>query len=49
MLKYLQENPNYKQVSDFDCFNVIDCNNSHFRLHLKEAMYVNWKNPILNK
>ena len=36
--KHLQENPHCRQVSNFDCFDVIDRDNSHFR-----------KKPILNK
>ena len=38
-----------RQVSDFDCFDVTDRHNSHFRLQLKEAMHRTWKKPILNK
>ena len=49
ILKRLQENPHCSQVSYFDCFDVIDCDTSHFRLQLKEAMHITWKKPILNK
>ena len=49
ILKHLQENPRYREVSNSDCFDVIDRDNSHFRLLLKEAMHITWKKPILNK
>ena len=45
--KHLQEYPHSRQVSNFDCFDVIDCNTSHFRLQLKEAIHISWKKPIL--
>ena len=38
-----------REVSNFDCFDVIDHDNSDFSLQLKEVMYINWKKPILNK
>ena len=43
----LRQNSQYRQVSKFDCFDVIDRDNSHFRLQLKEIMYITWKKPIL--
>ena len=49
IFKHLQENPHCRQVSNFDCFDVIDRDTSHFRLQLKEAMYITWKKTILNK
>ena len=49
ILKHLQENRHCGQVSNFDCFDVINCDTSHFRLQLKEAMRITWKKPILNK
>ena len=49
ILKHLKENPHCREVSNFDCFDVIDRDTSHFRLQLKEAMYITWKKPILNK
>ena len=33
-LKHLQENPHCRQVSNFDCFGVIDRDTSHFSLQL---------------
>lgn len=32
-----------------DCFEIIDRTSSYFRLKIKEAMYINWKIPELNK
>ena len=49
ILKHLHENPNCRQVSNFNCSDGIDCDNSHFRLQLKEAMHVTWKQTLLNK
>ena len=45
----LKENPHCRQVSNFDCFDVINRDTSHFRLQLKEVMHITWKKPILNK
>ena len=41
ILKHVQENSHSGQVSNFDCFKVIDQVNSHFRLQLKEVMRLN--------
>ena len=49
ILKHLQENPHSRQISNFDCFDVIDHDIFHFRLQLEEAMHIIWKKPILNK
>ena len=49
ILKHLQENPHCRQVSNFDCFDAIDRDTSHFRLQLKEAVHITWKRSILNK
>ena len=49
ILKHVKENPHGRQISNFDCFDVIDQDNSHFRLQLKEAEYITWKKPNLNK
>ena len=49
ILKHLQENPHWREVSYFDCFDVIDRDNSHFRLLLKEVIHITWKKPILSK
>ena len=38
--KPLQENPHCRQVSNFDCFDVINRVTSHFSLQLKEAMHI---------
>ena len=40
IFKHFQENPHCRQVSNFDCFDVIDGDNSHFRLQLKEAIHI---------
>ena len=32
-----------------DCFEIVDRASSYFRLQIKEAMHINWKNPEINK
>ena len=49
ILKHLLENPHCRQVSNFDCFDVIDRDTSYFRLQLKEAKHITWKKPVLNE
>ena len=46
---HLQENSQRQEKVDFDYFDIIDCASSYFRLKIKEAMYINWKIPELNK
>ena len=45
----LQENPQCQERVNFDCFEIIDCASSYFRLQIKEAMHINWKKLELNK
>ena len=40
---HLQENPQYQEKVNSDCFEIIDCASSYFRLQIKEAMHINWK------
>ena len=46
---HLQENPQCQEKVNSDCFEIIDCASSYFRLQIKEAMHINWKKPELNK
>ena len=46
ILKHLQENPHCRQVSNFDCFDVIDHDTSHFRLQIRETMHITWKSQF---
>ena len=46
---HLQENPQCQEKVNSDCFEIIDRASSYFRLQIKEAMYINWKKPELNK
>ena len=46
---HLQENPQWQEKVNFDCFEIIDRAFSYFRLQIKEAMHINWKKPELNK
>ena len=38
---HLQENPQCQERVNFDCFEIIDCASSYFRLQIKEAMHIN--------
>ena len=49
IFKHLSENPACKQTCDKSCFQVIDSDNSAFRLKIKEAMHISWLKPELNK
>ena len=41
---HLQENPQFQEKINFDCFEIIDRASSYFRLQINEAMHINWKN-----
>ena len=45
----LQKNPQCQEKVNSDCFKIIDCASSNFRLQIKEAMHINWEKPELNK
>ena len=49
ILKHLKENRPCRQVSNFDCFGIIDHENSQFMFQLKEVMNINWKKSISSK
>lgn len=49
IVKHLQESSQCRQVSNFESFDVIDCDNPHFGLQLKEVIEITWKKSILNK
>ena len=42
-------NETCKALSTENCFEIIDPTSTRFRLKLKEAMHIIWKNPSLNK
>ena len=46
---YLVNNETCKALSIENCFEIIDCAATPFRLKLKEAMHIIWKKPSLNK
>ena len=45
----LQENSQCQEKVRSDCFEIIDCASSYFRLQIKEAVHINWKKLELNK
>ena len=49
IFKHLEENPTCKEKSDISSFQIIDNDNSVFRLKIKEAIHINWTKPELNK
>ena len=49
IFKHLEENPICKEKSDISSFQIIDNDNSVFRLKIKEAIHINWTKPELNK
>ena len=42
---HLQENQQFQEKVNFDCFGIIDHPSSYFKLQIKEAMHINLKNP----
>ena len=46
---HLFNNETCKELSTENCFEIIDSASTPFRLKLKEAMHIIWKNPSLNK
>ena len=47
---HLQENSQYQEKVNFNCFEIIDRRaSSYFRLQIKEPMHINWKKPELIK
>ena len=46
---HLVNNETCKALSTENCFEIIDSATTPFRLKLKEAMHIIWKNPPLNK
>ena len=49
IFKHLDTNRKCKKLCNAECFQIIDSATSSYRLKLKEAMYVTWKKPLLNK
>ena len=46
---HLVNNETCKAFSTENCFEIIDSASTRFRLKLKEAMHIIWKEPSLNK
>ena len=46
---HLVNNETCKALSTKNCFQIIDSAPTPFKLKLKEAMHIIWKNPSLNK
>ena len=48
IFSHLLNNETCKALSTENCFAIIDSASTSFRLELKEAMYITWKNPSFN-
>ena len=46
---HLEADKKCRNACDSSCFDVIDKDNSPFRLKIKEAIYTEWQKPNLNK
>ena len=49
ILKHLQTSASCKAVCDDKCFEIIDSANTKYTLKVKEALWIKWENPDLNK
>ena len=49
IFKHLDTNRNCKELYDNECFEIINSATSSYRLKLKEAMYIIWEKPSLDK
>ena len=49
IFKHLQESRACNSVCDKDCFSVIDRSATEYQFKMKEAMYIKWMRPNLNK
>ena len=49
IFKHLYTNRKCKELCNAKCYEIIDSATSSYRLKLKEAMYITWEKPSLNK
>ena len=49
IFKHLDTNRKCNKLCNAECFEIIDSATSSYRLKLKEAMYITWEKPSLNK
>ena len=49
VFKHLDEDKKCRDACDFSCFEVLDSDNSTFRLKVKEAIYNEWIKPTINR
>ena len=47
--KHLQESERCKELANADCFSILDYSNTTYQRKIKEALYIKWRNPPLNK
>ena len=47
--KHLQESERCKELANADCFSILDYSNTTYQRKIKEALYIKWRKPSLNK
>ena len=47
--KHLQESQRCKELANADCFSILDYSNTTYQRKIKEALYIKWRKPSLNK
>ena len=47
--KHLHKNEKCKQMCSENCFEILDRANSEYELRIKEAIYIRWQAPDINK
>ena len=47
--KHLQESERCKELANVDCSSILDYSNTTYQRKIKEALYIKWRKPSLNK
>ena len=47
--KHLQESESCKELANNDCFSILDYAKTSYQRKIKEALYIKWRKPSLNK
>ena len=47
--KHLQESGQCKELANADCFSILDYSNTTYQRKIREALYIKWRKPLLNK
>ena len=49
IFKHLMSSDKCKKACNDSCFTILDSANTYHRLKIKDALYIMWEKPILNK